>query len=167
MNPRIKAMQRMWLGYKSDCEVDGAGRVVLTPEMRDYAKLDRKVQMIGQGDASNSGANAAGRTSSSWHNARCVKTRPPSWPACPYEWRPMQPGTHISVLLREACDALLPERGGTLVDGTFGRGGHSRELLRRMPADARLIAVDRDAAAAAEAARIGDPRFHFCRCPLR
>ncbi|HOB00674.1 MAG TPA: division/cell wall cluster transcriptional repressor MraZ [Casimicrobium huifangae] len=50
MNPRIKAMQRMWLGYKSDCEVDGAGRVVLTPEMRDYAKLDRKVQMIGQGD---------------------------------------------------------------------------------------------------------------------
>ena len=73
----------------------------------------------------------------------------------------MQPGTHISVLLREACDALLPERGGTLVDGTFGRGGHSRELLRRMPADARLIAVDRDAAAAAEAARIGDPRFTF------
>jgi len=50
LNPRIKAMQRMWLGYKSDCEVDGAGRVVLTPEMRDYAKLDRKVQMIGQGD---------------------------------------------------------------------------------------------------------------------
>jgi len=50
LNPRIKAMQRMWLGYKSDCEVDSAGRVVLTPEMRDYAKLDRKVQMIGQGD---------------------------------------------------------------------------------------------------------------------
>lgn len=50
LNPRIKAMQRMWLGYKSDCEVDGAGRIVLTPEMREYAKLDRKVQMIGQGD---------------------------------------------------------------------------------------------------------------------
>jgi len=50
LNPRIKAMQRMWLGYKSDCEVDNAGRIVLTPEMREYAKLDRKVQMIGQGD---------------------------------------------------------------------------------------------------------------------
>lgn len=50
LNPRIKAMQRMWLGYKSDCEVDNAGRVVLTPEMREYATLDRKVQMIGQGD---------------------------------------------------------------------------------------------------------------------
>ena len=50
LNPRIKAMQRMWLGYKSDCEVDNAGRIVLTPEMREYAKLDRKVQMIGQGN---------------------------------------------------------------------------------------------------------------------
>lgn len=50
LNPRIKAMQRMWLGYKSDCDVDNAGRIVLTPEMREYAKLDRKVQMIGQGD---------------------------------------------------------------------------------------------------------------------
>ena len=73
----------------------------------------------------------------------------------------MATGTHISVLLREACDALLPERGGVLVDGTFGRGGHSRELLRRMPADARLVAIDRDAAAAVEATTINDPRFVF------
>ena len=50
MNPKIKAMQRVWLGYKTDCEVDSAGRVVLTPEMRDYAKIDRKVQFVGQGD---------------------------------------------------------------------------------------------------------------------
>ncbi len=50
MNPRVKALQRMWLGYKLDCEVDSAGRVVLTPEMRAYAKLEGKVQMIGQGD---------------------------------------------------------------------------------------------------------------------
>ena len=50
MNPKIKAMQRMWLGYKTDCEVDSAGRVVLTPEMREYAKIDRKVQFVGQGD---------------------------------------------------------------------------------------------------------------------
>lgn len=62
------------------------------------------------------------------------------------------PETHISVLLREAADALLPERGA-LVDGTFGRGGHTRELLGRMPASARLIAIDRDAAAAESARR--------------
>ena len=73
----------------------------------------------------------------------------------------MQPDAHISVLLREACDALLPERSGVFVDGTFGRGGHSRELLRLMPAEARLIAIDRDAAAAESAREIDDPRFTF------
>ncbi len=73
----------------------------------------------------------------------------------------MQFDSHISVLLREACDALLPERGGVLVDGTFGRGGHSRELLRRMPAEGRLIGIDRDAAAAVSASQITDSRFTF------
>ena len=80
----------------------------------------------------------------------------------------MQSDAHISVLLREACDALLPERNGdavreslVLVDGTFGRGGHSRELLRRMPSSARLIGIDRDAAAAASAREITDSRFTF------
>ncbi|MBL8311419.1 MAG: division/cell wall cluster transcriptional repressor MraZ [Burkholderiales bacterium] len=48
--PRIRAMQRMWLGYKLDCEIDAAGRIVIPPEMRDYAKFDRKIQMMGQGD---------------------------------------------------------------------------------------------------------------------
>ena len=73
----------------------------------------------------------------------------------------MQPDSHISVLLCEACDALLPERGGVLVDATFGRGGHSRELLGRLPANARLIAIDRDAAAAVAAKEIHDERFTF------
>ena len=73
----------------------------------------------------------------------------------------MRPDSHISVLLREACDALQPEHGRVFVDGTFGRGGHSRELLRLMPADARLIAIDRDAAAAESAREISDSRFTF------
>jgi 16S rRNA (cytosine1402-N4)-methyltransferase len=76
----------------------------------------------------------------------------------------MQSSTHITVLLREACDALLPERDGvTLVDGTFGRGGHSRLLLSRMQANARLIALDRDESAEREATQIQDKRFTFVR----
>jgi MraZ protein len=50
LNPRIKAMQRLWLGYHTDYDIDSAGRILLTPELRDYAKLDRKINMIGQGD---------------------------------------------------------------------------------------------------------------------
>ena len=50
MNPKIKAMQRLWLGYMTEAEVDAAGRVVLSLEMREYAKIDRKVQFVGQRD---------------------------------------------------------------------------------------------------------------------
>jgi 16S rRNA (cytosine1402-N4)-methyltransferase len=76
----------------------------------------------------------------------------------------MQSSTHITVLLREACDALLPERECiTLVDGTFGRGGHSRLLLSCMHANSRLIALDHDDAAEHEAKQITDSRFTFVR----
>ena len=56
---------------------------------------------------------------------------------------------HHTVLLDEAIDALLASSDesnepGVFVDGTFGRGGHSRGILARLPANARLIAFDRD-----------------------
>ncbi len=74
------------------------------------------------------------------------------------------PWTHTTVLLSEAVDALL---GGAdaageapvYVDATFGRGGHSRLILSRLPTGARLIAFDKDTDALAEAASIVDPRF--------
>ncbi|WP_369601439.1 16S rRNA (cytosine(1402)-N(4))-methyltransferase RsmH [Hahella sp. SMD15-11] len=51
---------------------------------------------------------------------------------------------HASVLLNESIDLLQPERGGIFLDGTFGRGGHSRAILSRLPADGRLLATDKD-----------------------
>lgn len=66
---------------------------------------------------------------------------------------------HITVLLAEAVDALNIQPGGTYVDGTFGRGGHSRLILERLGKDGRLIALDRDLAAVETARAITDPRF--------
>ena len=70
---------------------------------------------------------------------------------------------HTTVLLHEAIDALVTDPSGTYVDGTFGRGGHSRWLLQRLAPSARLIALDRDpeavAAASSGAACIADTRF--------
>ena len=55
---------------------------------------------------------------------------------------------HTTVLLTEAVDALIADAGETAkqnvyVDATFGRGGHSRLILSRLPADAQLIAFDK------------------------
>ena len=69
---------------------------------------------------------------------------------------------HATVLLHEAVDALLHAEAnpnGVYVDGTFGRGGHSRLLLSRLGPQGRLIALDRDPDARAAAAHIQDPRF--------
>jgi 16S rRNA (cytosine1402-N4)-methyltransferase len=70
--------------------------------------------------------------------------------------------THISVLLKEAVDALNISQGGIYVDGTFGRGGHSGAILAQLDADGRLYAIDRDLAAIEEAKKFGDDqRFHI------
>ncbi|GAA5784540.1 ribosomal RNA small subunit methyltransferase H [Chitiniphilus shinanonensis] len=66
---------------------------------------------------------------------------------------------HRTVLLHEAVEALAIRPDGCYVDGTFGRGGHSRLILSRLGPAGRLIAFDKDPAAIAEAERIADPRF--------
>jgi 16S rRNA (cytosine1402-N4)-methyltransferase len=69
---------------------------------------------------------------------------------------------HRTVLLNEAVAALAIEGGranGIYVDGTFGRGGHSREILNRLGPDGRLIAFDKDPQAIANAQTISDSRF--------
>jgi 16S rRNA (cytosine1402-N4)-methyltransferase len=68
---------------------------------------------------------------------------------------------HVSVLLDEAVDALAIKPSGTYVDGTFGRGGHSRRILERLGDKGRLIALDRDLAAVKAGAAIDDPRFRI------
>ena len=73
---------------------------------------------------------------------------------------------HITVLLQEAVDALVTDAQGVYVDVTFGRGGHSKALLARLGPKGRLIALDRDPAAAALANRLTDSRFSFVHAPF-
>lgn len=56
---------------------------------------------------------------------------------------------HLPVMLREAVDALVPRPGGRYIDATFGGGGHSAEILRRIAPGGRLLAFDADEAARA------------------
>ena len=69
---------------------------------------------------------------------------------------------HRTVLLDEAVDALNltgARADGVYLDGTFGRGGHSRLILSKLGAHGRLVAFDKDTQAIATAAEIADPRF--------
>jgi 16S rRNA (cytosine1402-N4)-methyltransferase len=71
---------------------------------------------------------------------------------------------HRTVLLDEAVDALGlegPRASGIYIDGTFGRGGHSRLILSKLALDGRLIAFDKDLEAIATAGQINDPRFEI------
>src|SRR5690606_7808799 len=68
---------------------------------------------------------------------------------------------HTSVLLDEAINALAIKPAGLYVDATFGRGGHSKKILEKLGDAGRLVALDRDLAAADVAADIQDERFQF------
>ncbi|MEM5405193.1 MULTISPECIES: 16S rRNA (cytosine(1402)-N(4))-methyltransferase RsmH [Paraburkholderia] len=66
---------------------------------------------------------------------------------------------HRTVLLDEAVNALVTRADGVYVDGTFGRGGHSRAILGRLGEAGRLIAFDKDPLAIATAQTVNDARF--------
>ena len=68
---------------------------------------------------------------------------------------------HIPVLLNEAIDGLNIKADGIYVDGTFGGGGHSTAILKKLGKQGRLIALDRDPAAVELAKQIQDARFQM------
>ena len=72
---------------------------------------------------------------------------------------------HVPVLLHESIDGLDIKDGGVYVDVTFGGGGHSKEILKRLPEGARLFSFDQDADA--ERNIIDDEKFTFVRSNFR
>ncbi|WP_368656681.1 16S rRNA (cytosine(1402)-N(4))-methyltransferase RsmH [Pantoea agglomerans] len=73
---------------------------------------------------------------------------------------------HTTVLLDEAVNGLNIREDGIYIDGTFGRGGHSRLILSQLGEKGKLIAIDRDPQAIAAAAEITDPRFSIIHGPF-
>ena len=69
--------------------------------------------------------------------------------------------SHITVLLDEAVNALAMRPAGCYVDGTFGRGGHSRLILKQLDESGRLLGFDKDPLAIATGLELQqqDPRF--------
>ncbi len=80
----------------------------------------------------------------------------------------MSSNEHVPVLLGPVLKGLEIKQDGCYVDGTFGRGGHSGEILKRLGSNGRLIGIDRDPDAIASAPKTltDDPRFELIRGEL-
>jgi len=50
MNPKVRSLKRMLLGYATECEMDGNGRILLPAKLREFACLEKSMVMIGQGN---------------------------------------------------------------------------------------------------------------------
>ncbi len=76
--------------------------------------------------------------------------------------------THIPVLLAECLTGLKIKPEGIYIDGTFGRGGHSRAILAQLGPQGRLIGLDRDLSAVAvgEELAAADARFSIVHTPF-
>lgn len=72
---------------------------------------------------------------------------------------------HVPVLLNESIEGMNLQPGGIYVDVTFGGGGHSKEILRRMDNDSHLYSFDQDEDA--EKNIVNDTRFTFVRSNFR
>src|SRR5215212_4462303 len=69
---------------------------------------------------------------------------------------------HRPVMLEEAVAALDPKDGETIVDATFGGGGHAEPILEKLAPDGRVVGIDRDPQAAERASGLSrDWRFEF------
>lgn len=74
--------------------------------------------------------------------------------------------SHIPVLLNEVLENMRIKADGIYVDATFGRGGHSKEILKRLNENGRLYALDRDLTAIESAGNIKDERFCITHSPF-
>ncbi len=50
LNKQARRLQRLLIGHATECELDGAGRILLSPLLREFAAIDKQVMLIGQGN---------------------------------------------------------------------------------------------------------------------
>ena len=69
--------------------------------------------------------------------------------------------SHTPVMINESIDSLMLNKSGAYLDCTFGLGGHSKEILKRLNSDGTLNSIDQDQTVIEYAKKIQDSRFKF------
>ncbi|XRY30537.1 MAG: 16S rRNA (cytosine(1402)-N(4))-methyltransferase RsmH [Buchnera aphidicola (Tetraneura akinire)] len=68
---------------------------------------------------------------------------------------------HTSVMKKEVIKYLKIKKNGIYIDATFGYGGHTKEILKKLGKNGRVYAIDKDPETTKQAEKIADSRFHF------
>ena len=153
------ALQRLLVGHADDVEIDGAGRILVPPALRQFASLDKRVVLVGQGKKFELWDERAGWS----RQRRRSRSRPAACRRSSTVFRcRMSHGDHVPVLLEEAVAALRIRPDGMYVDATFGRGGHSRLILESLGPTAGSSPRPRSRRRSG-ARTWSDPRFVFHR----
>ncbi|SUY03045.1 S-adenosyl-methyltransferase MraW [Citrobacter koseri] len=168
MNPVERRVQRLLLGHASECQMDSAGRLLIAPILRQHAGLTKEVMLVGQFNKFELWDETT------WYQQvkedidaeQSVTETLSETTAGLVSIMMMENFKHTTVLLDEAVNGLNIRPDGIYIDGTFGRGGHSRLILSRLGEEGRLLAIDRDPQAIAEAQAINDPRFSIIHGPF-
>ena len=157
-NAEIRGLQRLLVGHADDVDMDGSGphpRAARAAPVRG-ARASRRARRA-RATSSSCGTTRSG---SEADGARDHVPRGRAAARARRLLSLMADGVHVPVLLEEAVAALAIVPDGIYVDATFGRGGHARAILAALGAVGRLVALDRDPAAAAARARYRRSALH-------
>ena len=140
-NANARKFSRFFLAGACACEVDRQGRILIPSVLREFAKLEKDVVLVGVGSRIEIWNKAVWNEKNVYDDMEEIAENM-SWHMI-FE--------HKSVLLMETVDSLNVKPDGIYVDGTLGGGGHAYEVSRRLGEKGRLIGIDQDADAIAAA----------------
>lgn len=141
-NANARKFSRFFLAGACACEVDRQGRILIPSVLREFAKLEKDVVLVGVGSRIEIWNKAVWNEKNVYDDMEEIAE---IWKVLAYDFE------HKSVLLMETVDSLNVKPDGIYVDGTLGGGGHAYEVSRRLGEKGRLIGIDQDADAIAAA----------------